>query len=130
MAPSLAVAQASVQTPEVDADGTLNALVILQAALIHVRFSPRLTARVQHAIARLDQPLEKAIFGTNRIQVPDTEQQVLSMLRSIASDLHKAGSALDVAAEQLKNLGKGFQASNAKRAAQEAHRAAEGLVHG
>jgi hypothetical protein len=109
-------------------EGTARAVAYLVAAHEQVAFSPRLRARVQHAIARFDRPLEAELFGDNRTLIPDSEQAALGLLRSTATDLHAAGAALDVAAEWLKNLGKGFQASQAKQAANAAHAAAKGLV--
>lgn len=109
-------------------EGTADAVRLLVAAYAHVEFSPRLRSRLLHAIARLDRPLEAELFGESRTLVPDSEQAAMSMLRSTATDLRAAGSALDHAAELLKQLGKGWQASAMKQASQAAHAAAKGLV--
>lgn len=108
--------------------GTLDAVRLLGAGYDAVQFSPRLRSRLLHAIAYLDRPLEAQVFGENRTVVPDNEAAALSMLRGTAKHLTEAAESLDAAAEFVKNLGKGVQASQLKQAANAAHRAARELV--
>lgn len=111
-----------------DVDGTADAVRLLADALDHVAFSPRLRARLVHAIARFDKELERNTFGTNAVLLPDTEQAALTMLRTTAEQLHQAGEALDGAAHVLRESGKGLAANRTKQAANAAHAAADELV--
>lgn len=111
-----------------DVDGTAEAVRYLVLAYEAVSFSPRLRARLQHAIARFDRPLEAELFGDSRTLVPDNEQMAMEMLRSTAKELHAAGQALDAAAELFKSMGQVMPANKTKHAASAAHAAAKGLV--
>lgn len=58
----------------------------------------------------------------------DSEQMAMSIIRSTAEQLAQAGQALDYAAEQLREAGKGLPANRVKQAANAAHEASQGLV--
>lgn len=57
-----------------------------------------------------------------------TEEAAMAMLKGASLELETAGKALDAAAEQLRDLGKGHLASQAKQAASQARAAAGELV--
>jgi hypothetical protein len=58
----------------------------------------------------------------------DSEQMAMTIITSTAEQLDAAGRALDEAAEQLREAGKGLPANRAKQAANAAHDGARGLV--
>lgn len=75
--------------------------------------------------ARLLARADRLLYSTNR---PTTEQQAHALIKQIGADLLTAGQALDKAAVELNRRGGGVHAGQAKRAALNALRAAEGLA--
>jgi hypothetical protein len=113
-----------VTAPQLDPsiDGALGAVEVLDLVLPHV--PPVIGKRLLHARDRLAKSTETYLFGAPSSQL-DIEQQALAHLKTIALELHAAGSALDHAAEALKHAGKGLPASHTKQAATKAHRIAD-----
>lgn len=77
------------------------------------------------ARARVERSLEAYLNPTPKV---DSEQMALSLIKSTAEQLELSGQALDQAAEELREAGRGLPANRAKQAANAAHEAAQGLV--
>lgn len=80
---------------------------------------------LERVIIRLWQRLEGYLLPGPR---PSTEQQALSLIKSIAGALVTAGKALDMAAYRLREAGHSRAAAEAKQAAGAAFGAAEGYA--
>jgi hypothetical protein len=111
--------------PDPSIDGAIGAIELLDLVLPHC---PKVIGkRLEHARDRLAKSTETHLFGAPSSHL-DVEAHALAQLKTLALELHAAGTALDHAAEALKMKGLGLPASHTKQAANKAHRLADQWV--
>jgi hypothetical protein len=79
-------------------------------------------------VFRLAEQIDRELRQGLALSVPTSEEQALGIIKGVAADLRAASQALFKAADDLKRVGKGYQASQAHLAAQRANQAAEDLI--
>ena len=82
----------------------------------------------QRIIQRLAESRMKELRDGLPIPLPSSEQAAMSIIRGMADALKQSGLALEKAAKDLKDAGKGISANAAYSAGQKAKRHAEELV--
>lgn len=83
---------------------------------------------IQRIRARMVEKRQKELREGLPVELPNSEQKAMAILRRVSDQLVLAADALDEAARHLLDDHKGFRAKNAKLAAIRAREVAEGLV--
>lgn len=79
-------------------------------------------------VQRLEQEIERELFEGGLVKPPTNEQAAMAMIKQLASQLDEDAEALESAAKQLKEDGKGYRANQAYLASRKARLAARSLL--